>query len=190
MPDGAITVKRSLDRIAKVIVGVIQHLQLMDATAKKFGRKSAQLNQNPFETDLLSKQLRIAEQFAQELKEIAPKIDQLATELKESCASLQHGFENYPSFDVIEDMSELETVQHYVKILRESKDDLIGTIEELENIRDMMMEFRDFLQQYFGEIQVIDRPLHNATTALNSLILELKHFDAVSTAIIDHFLIR
>ena len=190
MADAGMLVENSLDSIAKVIIGIIQQLQFMDDTAKIFGRKSALLNQNPIESNLRDKQLRIAEQFANELKERSPQINELATELQKSCTNLEAGFNQWPSLNEVEDEVELERVQDSISILEDSKDNLVGTIEELENIRNITSKFRDFLLQYVGEIKDIDGPLRNTTTVLNKLILELKHFDAVSSIIIDRYLLR
>ncbi len=187
MPDKITLVENSLNKIAKVIIGVIQQLQLMDETAKIFGRKSALLNQNPIESNLRNKQLRIAEQFATELKKRSPQINELATELQESCTNLDAGFERYPSLNDVEDSLELERVQNSITILKDSKDDLIGTTEELENIRDMTDRFRKFLLQSVGENEEIDSPLCKATASLSNLIDQLRHFETLSTAIVNRF---
>ena len=82
MPDGITLVEKTVHEIATDFLGVIQQLEALGETAKNFGRKSVRLNQNPFELDLRSKQLRIAEQFAAEIVKKSPHIDELALKLR------------------------------------------------------------------------------------------------------------
>ena len=190
MSDAATLVEGSLDSLARVVVGIIQQLQFMDETAKSFGRKSALLNQNPFETNLREKQLNVAEQFATELKKSESEINELAKELQKSRTDLEAGFNQWHSLTEVEDGVELERVHNSLSLLEDSNDNLVGTIEELENIHDVTSKFRDFLLQYVGEIKNIDGPLSDTMNALNSLILELKQFDALSTIIVDRYVSR
>ena len=175
----------SVNSIAKVIADVIQWLQFLDKTAKAFGRKSALLNQNPAELNLRDKQLHVAEQFAKELERISPQIDELASELRRNCTRLEWGFNKYTSRKDFEDAVGIENVQCTLTSLQDSKDNLVGTIEELENIRDNTSRFRVFISEYVGEVRDIDGPLGSSTTALSNLIAALKHFDSVSTSIAD-----
>lgn len=184
MPDGIDAVEQGLDQIARVILGVIRQLYELGEMSKSFGRQSARLNQNPFEVNLRNKQLRVAENFATELKKSSPRIDELALELRESCTVIEVGFEDYSSVRDIVDATELERIQNVIRILQDSKDDLIGTTEELENIRDMTSSFRMFLLESVGEIKRIDVPLRHSATSLGNLVNELRHFDTVSTSII------
>ena len=185
MSDGITAIEKALAEISMVILGVIQQLRLMDESSKVFGRESARLNQNPLESDLRNKQLRIAEQFAAEVNKRSPYIDELAMKLQENCTDLDAGFERYPSLNDIQDAPILERVQKSLTILEDSKDDLIGTTEELENIRDMTDRFRNFLLESVGEIEEIVFPLCTATASYGRLIDELRRFHSISSKIID-----
>ena len=70
-------------------------------------------------------------------------------------------------------------------ILKDSKDNLIGTVEGLEEIRDQIDGFRKFLLDYVGEIEEIDTPLSRSSSSLEKLSKELRSFHTLSTAIIN-----
>ena len=185
VPDSITIIENSLANTSRVMLGVIQQLQLLSETSKVFGRQSARLNQNPFETNLRTKQLRIAEQFAAEIDKHSPRIDNLALEMQNSRAELQRGFEYYSSLNEIADAAERERVEKFLAILKDSMDDLFGTVEGLEDIRDQTDGFRKFLLDYVGEIKEIDAPLDNSSTSLSTLINELRHFHTLSTTIVN-----
>ena len=184
-PDGITAIEKSLANTSIVILGVIQELQSLQNLARTFGRQSARLNQNPFEANLRSKQLRIAEQFATEIDKSSPRIDKLALRLQKNCTELKEGFESYCSLNEIADAAERERVKKSLGILMDSKDGLIGTVEGLEDIRDQTDGFRKFLLDYVGEIGEIDTPLGSSSKSLSKLINELRHFHSLSTTIIN-----